>query len=131
MIMNRILAVVLSTLIAIAPAPFAPAVAQIGPVPGIMAMGTPFLSTGFTGALDCTGGTITTSGVNRIHTFTSGGTLTCNGSGTTNYVVVGGGGGGGSAGGGGGGAGGFLSGSISLTVGSFTITVGAGGTPKC
>ena len=44
------------------------------------------------------------------------------------YLVVGGGGGGGAATGGGGGAGGFISGSISLSSGPYTVVVGAGGT---
>ena len=76
-------------------------------------------------ALDCTGGTITTSGVNRIHTFNSSGTLTCTGSGTANYLVAAGGGGGGFAGGG---AGGLLTGSASISANStVSITVGLGG----
>src|SRR5690349_15715621 len=70
-------------------------------------------SAAFTAA--CTGGTITTSGGNTIHTFTSSGTLDCTGAGgtqTANVLVVGGGGGGGGgsgsgARGGGGGAGGY------------------------
>jgi prepilin-type N-terminal cleavage/methylation domain-containing protein len=44
------------------------------------------------------------------------------------YLVVGGGGAGGSDMGGGGGGGGVRSGSASLTVGAYTVTVGAGGT---
>ena len=48
--------------------------------------------------------------------------------GEVSYLVVGGGGGGGSwAGGGGGGAGGVRSGSTTLTAGSYSISVGAGG----
>ena len=43
------------------------------------------------------------------------------------YLVVGGGGGGGSDMGGGGGAGGFLTGTTTLLVGAYNITVGAGG----
>ena len=79
------------------------------------------------GALNCSGGTITTSGPNRIHTFMSSGTLVCTGSGAANYLVVGGGGaGGGGSSGGGGGAGGLLTGAASLVPGSFVITVGAG-----
>ena len=61
-----------------------------------------------------TGGTITTSGNFKIHTFTGPGTFTVScagnaaGSNTVDYlVVVGGGGGGANAGGGGGGAGGY------------------------
>jgi hypothetical protein len=77
-------------------------------------------------ALNCTGGTITTVGTQRIHTFTAGGTLACTGSGAANYLVVAGGAGGGSAGGGGGGAGGVLTGSVPLNA-SNAITVGGGG----
>ena len=50
---------------------------------------------------------------------------------TINYLIVAGGGSGGSssgAGGGGGGAGGLLTGTTSLPNGSFTVTIGAGGT---
>ena len=76
-------------------------------------------------ALDCTGGTITTSGVTRIHTFNSSSSLVCTGSGTATYLVVAG---GGSGSYGGGGAGGLLSGSTSLVSGTYSITVGSGGT---
>ena len=61
------------------------------------------------------GGSVTTSGDYKIHTFTSSGTMTFSqvgnaaGSNTVEYLVVGGGGGGASLGGGG--AGGMLSGS--------------------
>ena len=82
------------------------------------------------GALSCTGGTVTVSGTNRIHTFTSSGTLNCTGNGTANFLAVAGGGSAGSSNNtvaGGGGAGGVLSGSTSLSAGSYTITVGAGG----
>lgn len=101
-----------------------------------------------------TGGTITTSGDYKIHTFTSTGTFTVSsvgnaaGSGSTvSYVVVGGGGSGAvptSGGGGGGGAGGFREGkssgdpytasplnapaglTISASPGSYPVTIGAG-----
>ena len=46
---------------------------------------------------------------------------------TAQYLIVGGGGGGGSDMGGGGGAGGYLAGSMTLTNGIYSITVGAGG----
>src|SRR3990167_5617139 len=57
-----------------------------------------------------TGGTITTDGDYKVHTFTTSGTfeVTAN-SGNVWYVVVAGGGGGGVGVGGGGGAGGYLS----------------------
>jgi hypothetical protein len=98
-----------------------------------------------------TGGTITTSGSYRIHTFTSSSSLVVP-SGLTlsnvEYVVVAGGGGGGSgngapsASGGGGGAGGYRSSvtgemsgggnsaesKLTLTASSYTVTIGAGGT---
>lgn len=82
---------------------------------------------------DATGGTITTYGSYRVHTFTgtgdfilSGNSLSCD------YLVIAGGGGGGGgpgeSGGGGGGAGGFLTGSLSgIAAGTHTMTVGAGG----
>ena len=96
-----------------------------------------------------TGGTITTCGNDKIHTFTSPGTfsvssLAC--SATNNqvsYMVVAGGGGSGKNGGGAGGAGGFRedkspvtpytasplegAGAITVTATGFPITVGAGG----
>ena len=93
-----------------------------------------------------TGGSISTSGAYKIHTFTSSGTFTVT-QGTANieYLVIGGGGGGGtvsSVPGGGGGAGGYRcsvvgesSGGganaepvVNLGAGTYTITVGAGGT---
>ena len=59
---------------------------------------------------NATGGTVSTSGGNKIHTFTSPGTFSVTGNGSVQYLVIGGGGGGGSNGrsdgsGGGGGAG--------------------------
>lgn len=85
-----------------------------------------------------TGGTVTeiSSGnfVYRVHTFTTVGQSSFNistsisGSKVDYLVVAGGGGGGGGYQGGGGGAGGLLSGNINLSSGSYTITVGFGGT---
>ena len=83
--------------------------------------------TGGVSPLNCTGGTITASGSNRVHTFTSSGSLVCTGVGTINYVVVAGGGSGGGIDGGGGGAGGFQSAMTSLLPGTYPITVGNGG----
>ena len=92
-----------------------------------------------------TGGTISTSGTYKIHTFTSSGTFTVTqGTATIEYLVIGGGGGGGTVStvpGGGGGAGGYRSAvvgessggganaenTVDLSTGSYTITVGAGG----
>ena len=97
-----------------------------------------------------TGGTITTSGNCKIHTFTGPGTFTvsqvagCSSNNVVSYAVVAGGGGGGGRHGGGGGAGGFRedkspvtpytaspldgAGAITVTATSFPITVGGGGT---
>lgn len=75
-----------------------------------------------------TGGTITFAGDYTIHTFTSSGTFTISDSISAEYLVVaGGGGGGGGWQGGGGGAGGVLTGTKSLTAGTYPVTVGAGG----
>ena len=92
--------------------------------------------------ISASGGTETTSGDFKIHTFTSSGTFTVNnvgipsGSTTVNYLVIAGGGSGGSDLGGGGGAGGFrtvfpapATGGLAVTATSFPITVGAGGNP--
>ena len=107
--------------------------------------------TGRTGFVMATGGTETTVGNDKIHTFTGPGTFcvaalantpACN---EISYMVIaGGGGGGGSFSGGGGGAGGFRedkspitpytaspldgAGPISITAGSFPIVIGGGGT---
>ncbi len=79
------------------------------------------------------GGTLTTSGGNQIHTFTSSGTLSPITPVTASYLVVAGGGGGGRQYGGqgaagGGGAGGLLTSSTTLYSGAtYVVTVGAGG----
>jgi hypothetical protein len=91
-----------------------------------------------------TGGTITTSGDFKIHTFTGDGTFTVSnagnaqGSNTVDYLVVAGGGGGGHSNsghmGGGGGAGGFrfsfpnpATGGLSVAAQGYPISVGGGG----
>ena len=89
-----------------------------------------------------TGGTITTSGNFKIHTFTGPGTFTVScagnplGSTAVDYLVVAGAGGGGGTSGGGGGAGGYRTsfpspgcnaGSFPISVQGYPITVGAGG----
>ena len=82
--------------------------------------------------ITATGGTVTTSGNYKIHTFTGSGTFTVTQTGslynTLSYAVVAGGGGGGSApygpSGGGGGGGGFLSGSTSAAVTAYSIVAG-------
>jgi hypothetical protein len=112
--------------------------------------GTGFIGENFVSA---TGGTITTSGNCKIHTFTGPGTFTvcstatCAANNVVSYVVVAGGGGGGKNAGGGGGAGGYrevkspvtpftaspLDGypsspnRITVTATAFPITVGSGG----
>ena len=79
-----------------------------------------------------TGGTVTTDGDYKIHTFNSSGTFAVgqqgnvDGANTLEYLLVAGGGGGRS---GGGGAGGMLTASVGVpAVGNHTITIGAGGT---
>jgi hypothetical protein len=79
-----------------------------------------------------TGGTITSSGGYRYHTFTSSSSFVVPSgfSATAEYLVVAGGAGGGGTGvngGGGGGAGGYIAGSTSLTSGTYTATVGGAG----
>ncbi len=97
-----------------------------------------------------TGGTITTSGDFKIHTFTGSSTFTIDSAPTpannkVSYMVVAGGGGAGNWAGGGGGAGGFREGkastdpytasplaatpcsALTLTAASYPITIGAGG----
>ena len=99
-----------------------------------------------------TGGTVTTSGDYKIHTFTGDGCFAVQNAGVgtpagpsqVDYVVVAGGGGGGAVRGGGGGAGGFRESSgntgcytasplatptgLTITATTYPITVGAGGT---
>ena len=78
--------------------------------------------------MSATGGTITTNGNYKIHSFTSSGTFTPSASGTVEYLVIAGGGGGGSANTGGGGAGGYRTASgFAVTSQAYAITVGAGG----
>jgi hypothetical protein len=90
--------------------------------------------------ITATGGTITTDGDFKVHTFTSSGTFTptignvLSGGDTVDYLVIAGGGAGGSSypgaqtGSGGGGAGGYLT-SLSFTISAqaYAVTVGAGG----
>ena len=75
-----------------------------------------------------TGGLITYDSTYVYHTFTSSGVFTPNTALTVDYLVVAGGGPGGTGGrGGGGGAGGYRTGTLSVTTGNKTVTVGAGG----
>jgi hypothetical protein len=87
--------------------------------------------------ITATGGTITTSGDYKIHTFTGSSTFTISvlgnsaGSNTVEYLTIAGGGGGGVRGGGGGGAGGYRTATgFAVSVQSYSITVGAGGAAK-
>ena len=78
---------------------------------------------------NATGGTITTVGSYKVHTFTSSGTFTPSADGTVDIMLVAGGAAGGSNLGGGGGAGGVLvSTGVSVSNQGYTITIGAGGT---
>jgi len=103
---------------------------------GTAVTATPAIGYHFTGwSDDCTtsstGGLITTAANgDRIHTFTSSGTFTPAVNCTPEVLVVAGGGGGGTyAAGAGGGAGGLIyNPSYSITVGSYTVTIGGGGT---
>ncbi|UMY66100.1 glycine-rich domain-containing protein [Flavobacterium sp. HJ-32-4] len=91
---------------------------------------TALLSTpGFSSFVLPTGGTITTIGNDRIHTFTSADTfVTAQNLYGASLLVVGGGGGGGFNGGGGGGAGGYsYNPSFTLVGGTYPVTVGSGG----
>jgi hypothetical protein len=84
--------------------------------------------------ISATGGTITTSGNDKIHTFTGDGCFVVsqapsNGAPGVNYLVVAGGGGGGVRRGSGGGAGGYrFNCSTTVTATTYPITVGGGGT---
>jgi hypothetical protein len=101
--------------------------------------------------ITATGGTITTCGDYKIHTFTSPGTfcVSVTGNGPTvptggpsnvDYLVVAGGGGGGGGHGGGGGGGGYRTtfpspgcnaGAFPISATTYPITVGAGGSGTC
>ena len=70
------------------------------------------------------GGTVTTFGDYKIHTYTSTSTFTVTSPGIVEYLIVGGGGAGGA---GGGGAGGLLQGALFIPNGTYTVEVGAGG----
>jgi hypothetical protein len=73
-----------------------------------------------------TGGLITYDSTYVYHTFTSSGVFTPNTALTCDYLVIAG-GGGGAIFGGGGGAGGYRTGTLSVTSGAKTVTVGSGG----
>ena len=93
-------------------------------------MFTPFGGLARIGA-NSTGGTITTAGGYRIHTFTTVGTstFTADNAGQVEVFLIGGGGSGGDTYAGGGGAGGAVyATSFSVAAGSSSVVVGAGGT---
>ena len=82
------------------------------------------------GFIIATGGTITTDGNYKVHTFTSSGTFRIlDGSGVVDSLVVGGGGGSSGVYSGGGGGGGLIytSPGSSYGAGAYTVVVGAGG----
>jgi hypothetical protein len=76
-----------------------------------------------------TGGTVTTDGNFKVHTFTSSGnfTVTQAGAAFDILMVAGGGGGGGSTGGGGGAGGLIYNTGVTLTESTYALVVGAGG----
>ena len=78
------------------------------------------------------GGSTFTNGSYKYHVFTtSSGTFTVSTAPiTVEYLIIGGGGAGGSSHGGGGGAGRVRRGTYSANVGSYAVTVGAGGVPS-
>ena len=84
-------------------------------------------------AIVATGGSVTTSGDYKFHTFTSSGTFAVTtaaagaATATADYVCVAGGGPGGAKPCGGGGAGGMLAGTMTPSVQNYTITIGGGG----
>jgi len=84
------------------------------------------------GSVVASGGTETTAGNYRYHTFTSSGTFTVTTAGEVEYLVIAGGGAGGTqtTGGyesGGGGAGGYISSTATVSAQSYSIVIGAGG----
>jgi hypothetical protein len=100
------------------------------PSSGELQLAADFYGTANYQAIVASGGTVSTSGDYKFHTFTSSGTFAVStaasgaASGTTDYLVVAGGGNGGR---GGGGAGGMRTGTMTPTAQNYTITVGGGG----
>ena len=85
-------------------------------------------------AFSATGGTYSEVNGYAVHTFTSSGTFeVTKGVTLVEYIIVAGGGGGGTAAssnnraGGGGGAGGYLTGTASVSMGTYSIVIGGGG----
>jgi len=81
------------------------------------------------GGVNATGGVISIYSGYQIHTFGTSGTFNVFSPGNIEYLVVAGGGAGGTDRGGGGGGGGVLTGTMFITSGVYTITIGAGGSP--
>jgi len=82
------------------------------------------------GGVAATGGTVTTVGGYKYHTFTTSGTLTVTAGGAIEYLILAGGGGAGNNAGygsGGGGAGGYRALSATIGTGAFAVAVGSGG----
>jgi hypothetical protein len=91
-----------------------------------------FKGKGEWGRILATGGTIETPGDGyKYHIFTASSTpgfdVSLAGPGEVEYLVVAGGGGGGGRIGGGGGAGGYRTGTTTISIGPYPITIGAGG----
>ncbi|MHB9019530.1 MAG: DUF2341 domain-containing protein [Minisyncoccota bacterium] len=83
---------------------------------------------GNTSGFSATGGIISYSGGYTIHTFTSNGTFTPNGTGNVDVLIVAGGGGAGGGTGGGGGAGGMQTQTgVAVSASPYSIVVGTGG----
>jgi hypothetical protein len=80
------------------------------------------------GIFSAVGGNIISINGYQYHTFTSSGNFDIiSGQRQVEYLIVAGGGGGGCDNGGGGGAGGYLTGSILLSQGTYSISIGGGG----
>ena len=79
------------------------------------------------GGMIAIGGTVTTGGGYKTHTFTTSGTFEVTSGGDIEYLIVAGGGAGASTDGGGGGGGGVVTGTMNIQPGSYTITRGGGG----
>lgn len=124
-------AAVMMLLLGASPAQAATYTLTTSPTNGSFTLNGDTLLNGVQGALlnQGTGGTVTQSGGNVIHTFTSLGaaTLTIPMSSTGQVLVVGGGGGGGASIGGGGGGGGVVYIPTVTLSGSYSVSVGAGG----
>jgi len=100
------------------------------PSSGEIQLAADFYGTSSFTSLSASGGSVSTSGIYKYHTFTSSGTFTVSATGTSNtleYVVVAGGGGGGKRHAAGGGAGGYRTGSTTTGTGSYGISIGGGG----